>query len=148
MTLHNHPKTSSPRPIPAKGWDRPGLSKASQSVNPAPRGQESHSGLHAVGVFLSVSLFYTGVKRVQACCSSRRARCCSGVFRLEDQTTRDVVVGFSTSLTQWWGRYPNIGKGSLGPSVSQRSRHGFQNPPVPDVRLDIYTLKFSCRLKV
>jgi hypothetical protein len=63
----------------------------------------------------------------------------NNVFRLEDQTTRDVVVGFSTSLTQWCGRYPNIGKGSLGPSVSQRSRHGFQNPPVPDVRLDIYT---------
>jgi hypothetical protein len=92
--------------------------------------------------FLSDSLCYTGVSRAQACCSSRRARCCSGVFRLEDQTTRDVVVGFSTStsLTQWWGRYPNIGKGSLGPSVSQRSRHGFQNPPVPDVRLDIHTL--------
>jgi hypothetical protein len=64
----------------------------------------------------------TGVSRAQACCSSRRARC--GGVRSANQSS--VVDCRFVDLTQRWGRYPCAlkPKGSLDPSVSQRSGPG------------------------
>jgi hypothetical protein len=82
----------------------------------------------------------SGVRRSIFVCFIVLYRCvaCAGVLQLE--ASEMLQRGFSTRRSDDERRYPNIGKGSLGPSVSQRSRHGFQNPPVPDVRLDIYTV--------